>query len=190
MDTTAIEIRPLTAERWPDLETLFGPNGASSGCWCMWFRQTAAEFRECAGEQNRQALKALVEAGAQPGLLAYLGSRPAGWCSVAPREEFGRLNRSRILKAVDAEPVWSVVCFYIDRKARGHGLGAALLRAAVDHAAARGARIVEGYPVDPGDGRVDNASAFMGLVGMFREAGFEEVARRSPGRPVMRRTLG
>src|SRR3989337_32897 len=96
-----VETWPLTAERWPDLEALFGERGAVGGCWCMWWRQTAAEFAAQAGEANRHALKALAEGDTAPGILAYVDDRPVGWCSVAPRSEFGRINRSPVLRAVD-----------------------------------------------------------------------------------------
>lgn len=106
--------------------------------------------------------------------------------SVAPRDEFGRLDRSPVLGRVDDRPVWSVVCFYIPRQHRRGGVGEALLRAAVDHAASRGAGIVEGYPVATADGKVPGASIYTGVVSMFRRAGFREVERRSEKRPIMR----
>ncbi|MGH2725419.1 MAG: GNAT family N-acetyltransferase, partial [Actinomycetota bacterium] len=100
-----------------------------------------------------------------------------------------RIERSRVLGPVDDEEVWSVVCFYIHRKERASGVGSALLQAAVDEAAKRGAKIVEGYPVDPRDGKISNASAYTGVEKMFRDAGFEEVERRSAGRPIMRKSV-
>jgi GNAT superfamily N-acetyltransferase len=181
-----IEIHPLTPDRWPDLESLFGPNGAVAGCWCMWFRQTAAEFDARHGEQNRESLKAIVDAGQVPGLMAYVAGKPVGWCAVAPRSDFGRIERSRILNAPGNESAWAVVCFYIERHHRKLGVGSALLRAAVAHALSQGARGVEGYPVDPLEGRVSSGSAFTGLAAMFHEAGFQEVARHSTARPIMR----
>ena len=109
-----------------------------------------------------------------------------GWVAVAPRDEYPRLNRSPKLKPVDDEPVWSVTCFYIDRMFRGTGVAGALLAAAVGHATR--ATIIEGYPIDPGDGRAANASAYTGVLDMFRAAGFDEIARRG-GRPILRRSL-
>jgi GNAT superfamily N-acetyltransferase len=184
-----VTIRPLTPDRWADLERLFGKQGAYGGCWCMWWRLTGAEFRRGTAGPNRTALKAIVDEGRVPGLLAYQDGAPAGWCSVAPRAEFGRLQRSPTLRPLDDEPVWSIVCFYIDPRHRGRGIGAALLRAAVDHAAEHGAHIVEGYPVEPGAGRVSAASAYTGVTAMFEQAGFREAARRGR-RPIMRRVVG
>jgi len=184
-----IEIYPLTHERWDDFAALFVPNGAVAGCWCMWFRQSTAEFEQGHGDRNRASMKAIVDSGAVPGLLAYIDGRPLGWCSIAPRTEFGRINRLRILKPVDDEPAWSIVCFFVHRSARRSGLGSALLAAAVDYAASRGARLVEGYPVDAADSRATSGSIYAGTASMFRAAGFQEVARHSPTRPIMRRRL-
>ena len=187
-----LEVRPVTPDRWDDLVDLFtrpGPRGGkteANACWCMFWRLEAGEFErkrgtgERRGAGNRKAMRSLVEAGREPGLLAYLDGVPVGWCSVAPRAEFIRLERSRSLRRVDDEPVWSIVCFYIHRAQQGSGLGKALLSAAVEYAAARGARIVEGYPVRPGD-----SDPYTGFQSMFEKAGFEMV-REGGRRSIMR----
>jgi GNAT superfamily N-acetyltransferase len=183
-------VRPVTPSRWKDLAAVFGPRGAYSGCWCMWFRETTSEFDRRGNAGNRRALQALVRGNRQPGLVAYVDGEPAGWVSVAPREEFGRIERSPVLKRVDDQPVWSVVCFFIHRRYRGRGLGKRLLEAAAEHAARKGARLVEAYPWDTHTGRkLSNAEAYIGLLPMFREAGFREVARRSRNRPIVRKAL-
>jgi GNAT superfamily N-acetyltransferase len=182
------EIAALTPDRWPDLEQLFGARGASSGCWCMWWRIGAKEWEHAAGAGNRESFCGVVTSGPAPGLLAYHQGRPVGWVAVGPRTEYPRLNRSPKLKPVDDAPVWSVTCFYIDRLFRGTGVAGALLAAAVEHARGAGAGLLEGYPIDPGPGTVTNASAFTGVLDMFRAAGFDEIARRS-GRPILRRAL-
>jgi GNAT superfamily N-acetyltransferase len=182
-------IVPLTPDRWADLARLFGARGACGGCWCMWWRLPRAQFEKQKGDANRAAFERLVSAGAEPGLIAYSGGEPAGWCSVAPREEFVRLEKSRSLARVDAQPVWSVTCLFIARPYRRRGLSVELLKAASKYAAARGARILEGYPVEPKKGRLPDAFAWTGLVSAFRAAGFDEAARHSASRPIMRRVL-
>src|SRR5439155_25768002 len=153
----AIVCRPVTPSRWKDLQRLFGPLGACAGCWCMWPRLPRAEFARGRGAGNRGALKRLVSSGARPGIIAYRGREPVGWCALAPREQFGRLERSRVMARVDDRPVWSVPCFFVSREARGLDVTRSLLEAAVEHAAKRGARLVEGYPHDTGGRRLADA---------------------------------
>jgi GNAT superfamily N-acetyltransferase len=187
--TTELEVRPVTPDRWDDLVALFGERGAVSGCWCMFFRLSGGEFERRAGAGTRAGLRALVRGGAVPGLLAYAEGRPVGWCSVAPRDEFRRVLRSPTLRPIDDRPVWSVVCFYIDRTARRRGVAERLLDAAVQHAAAAGAEALEGYPRDTTGRPRSSAELYVGTVSMFQAAGFQEVARRSPTRPIMRLEL-
>jgi GNAT superfamily N-acetyltransferase len=184
-----LEVQPVAPARWRDLERLFGPRGACAGCWCMYWRLTRSQWEAGKGAGNRRTLKKLVDSGATPGLLAYLDGEPVGWCAIAPREQFPVLERSRVLQRVDDQPVWSVVCFYVTRAARRRGVSLALLRGAVSEARKRGARIVEGYPIDPKRGPMADAFAWTGLAATFRQAGFREVARRSETRPIMRLQL-
>ncbi len=185
-ERTTLRFESLTPERWADLKQLFGMRGACGGCWCMWWRLRHSEFEQRKGEKNRRAFKRIVDSGAEPGLLAYLDDEPVGWCAVQPREAFPRLDTSRILKPVDDEQVWSVVCLFVAKPHRREGISSRLLEAAVKHARARGARIVEGYPVEPKKGHTADAFVWTGTASAFREAGFEEVARRSGTRPIMR----
>ncbi len=178
---------PLTPERWADFEKLFGPRGACAGCWCMYWRLTRSQHDQQQGELNRRSIKALVDSGNIPGILAYVDDEPVGWCSIAPRQEFATLARSRILKPVDDQPVWSVVCFFVTRKYRRQGLTIQLLNAAVEYAASKGATIIEGYPVEPKEGKAPDVFVFTGLSSAFKQAGFKEVLRRSETRPIMRR---
>ena len=182
----ALEFYPLTPRRWDDLVALFGPRGACGGCWCMWWRLKHSHFERQKGEENKRGLKRIADSGQIPGLLAYADGEPVGWCSVAPREAYPRLGRSRILKRVDNQPVWSVVCFFVDKRFRRRGVTVKLLGAAVEHAEKHGAKIIEGYPVEPRKGSTPDPFAFTGLVSAFRKAGFVEVLRRSDTRPIMR----
>jgi len=155
----------------------------------MWWRLTQAQFQRQKGARNKAALHRLVRAGTAPGLLAYLDGTPVGWCAVGPREGYPRLQRSRVLKPVDEQPVWAVVCFYIARPFRRRGLTVALLKAACRYARTQGARLIEGYPVAPRKGTMPDVFAYTGLPAAFAAAGFHEVLRRSPTRPIMRRRL-
>jgi GNAT superfamily N-acetyltransferase len=176
----------LTPDRWQDLEQLFGSRGAYGGCWCMFFRLKQSEFSSRCGEGNRAALQSIVQAGERPGILAYVYEKPVGWCALAPRADYVRLARSRVMAPVDDLPVWSITCFYVGKGYRRQGVTLALLQAAIEMARERGAVALEGYPVDPRRGQTADIYAYTGLASAFRKAGFVEVARRSETRPVMR----
>src|SRR2546427_618990 len=174
-----LKIQPLTPTRWDDFETLFGKNGACAGCWCMWWRLPRAQWTKQKGAGNKTAIRNIVKAGETPGLLAYVGDQPVGWCAIAPRGDYPRLATSRTLKPIDDQAVWSITCFFVARPHRRRGVTVQLLKAAVDFARKHGARIIEGYPVEPKKEQAD-VFVFTGLASAFRKAGFEEVARRSP----------
>jgi len=184
-----IEFHPATRERWADLARLFGPRGACGGCWCMWWRLEAAEFARGKGERNRRALRRIVGRGPPPGILAYAAGEPVGWCAFGPRGGYPRLARSRVLAALDEQPVWSITCFFVAKPWRGKGLTRQLVRAAELEAKSRGARILEAYPVDTSGGALPDPFVYTGLPSTFEKAGFREVARRSRTRPILRKPL-
>jgi len=188
--TGGVEFHPLTPERWKDFEQLFGPRGACAGCWCMWWRLTRPDWTHGQGDGNRKAMRKLVGSGPTPGILAYADGAPAGWCAIAPREQYPTLARSRIFAPVDDKPVWSITCFYVARGHRRSGMTARLVDAALAHARASGAKIVEAYPVEPKKAVVPGLFAYTGFVSTFLAAGFKEVARRSETRPILRKGLG
>jgi GNAT superfamily N-acetyltransferase len=190
-----MRIRELTEETLPLLEALFGPNGAVAGCWCMWFRQTHAEWTANAGEPNRRMLVDLVKRGQPVGLLAVDDDdRPRGWVAVSPRLAQPRLANSKVTAPADPTEdltdVWCVTCLFLHRTARRQGLSGPLVRAAVDYAARHGAVAVEAYPVDTQPGRrYSSGELFHGTVEIFSDAGFELVQRRGARRAFMRRRL-
>jgi GNAT superfamily N-acetyltransferase len=184
-----LTFRPLKKSTWADFEKLFGKRGACGGCWCMWWRMRRSDFHRTSGEQRRRAMKKIVESGSVPGILAYAGRQPVGWVSVAPREDFPVLGRSRVLKPIDDTPVWSVVCFFVRNDFRRRGMTKELLRAAIDHVRRGGGRVVEGYPVDTETGDAPGTSVFTGVASAFRRVGFRECARRSEKRPIMRYSI-
>jgi GNAT superfamily N-acetyltransferase len=152
----------------------------------MWWRVKRSDFEKQQGQGNKDALNKIVDSGEIPGILAYVDGEPIGWCSVAPREAYPVLGRSPVLKRVDDQPVWSIVCFFVAKPFRGQKVSAELLQAAVEYAAQNGAKIIEGYPLVPKRDRMPDVSTFTGLISTFRKAGFVEVLRRSETRPIMR----
>ena len=186
-----LTVLPLTPERWPDLEALFKARGCSIArfCWCMAYRRSGAPPPPPRGmtraHANRAELKALVDAGPPPGLIGYRGKLPVGWVSLGPREDYARLQRSPVMKPVDDRPVWSIVCFVVPAEYRGQGVARALLQGAIAYAKKRGATLLEAYPVDK-PARVKDDTMWFGAKSMYDKAGFKEVARRKPQRPVVR----
>jgi ribosomal protein S18 acetylase RimI-like enzyme len=186
-----LTVAPLTPDRWPDLEAIFNAKGCSvaRGCWCMAYRLSGSCEPLPPGvtraQANRAGLKALVNAGNPPGLIGYRGNVPVGWVSIGPREEYAKLKRSPVMKPVDEQPVWSVICFVVPSEYRGQGVAQALLKGAVDYAKKQGATQVEAYPVDK-PVRSKDDDMWFGAKAMYDNAGFKEVARRKPQRPIVR----
>jgi GNAT superfamily N-acetyltransferase len=190
----ALDVQPLTPARWADLEAIFGARGCSvaRGCWCMYYRRSGTSADAAAGtsraQANRAALKALVDAGITTGLIGYRDGVPVGWVSLGPREHYAKLARSPVMKPVDDRPVWSVICFVVPAAHRGQGVAKALLAAATRYAKRQGARLLEAYPVDKAQ-RSNDEDLWFGAKSMYDQAGFAEVARRKPQRPVVRLKL-
>jgi GNAT superfamily N-acetyltransferase len=152
----------------------------------MVWRRSRADWERGKGTGNRAAFQRVVRRGPAPGILAYADGQPIAWCAIAPRETYVQLERSRVLKRIDAEPVWSVSCLFVTRALRRRGVSIALLRAAGEFAASQGARIIEGYPVEPYSEKMPDAFAWTGTIAAFRAAGYAEAARGSAKRPIMR----
>ncbi len=185
-DTPRFQFHPVTPERLPDLAAFSQCHGKFRYCSCMRWRMASSDYRRSSKEQRIAALEALASAGAPVGILAYHQGEPVAWCSVAPRESYAALERYRALPRVDnADAVWAVTCFFVDRRFRRQGLTCALLKAAVDYAHAQNAAIVEGYPVPP-----DSPSyTYMGTPETFRSASFTDVTPAGQARCVMRYTI-
>lgn len=188
-ESPRLQVEPLTRERWADFVELFGKRGACGGCWCMFPRMTRSQFESKKGPGTRRAMRTLVLSGKPPGVLGYLNGDVVGWCAVEPREAFSSLARSRILKPVDDRPVWSIVCLFIAKQQRGRGASVRMIEGAVRWARSQGARVVEAYPVEPRKSPMPAVFAYTGIAAAYLAAGFQEVARRSETRPIMRRTL-
>jgi len=189
-----LDVRPLTKARLPDLAALFDEGGDAKTCRCAFWRVAGSGWQDWTKARNQAVIESLAGRDPAPGLVAYREGRAVGWVSVGPREDYARLERSKVLARIDDQPVWSVVCFVVSRKVRGQGIARALLDAAVDYARDHGATLVEAYPVDRSRGRVPAASAYTGPLGMFERAGFAVVERRqwnatTPVRPIVRRAI-
>lgn len=184
-----VKATPLTLDNWNDFVALFDQRGAQNGCWCMYWRVTRREFTQNFGENNRKALHEIVKNGVIPGILAYHQGRAFGWCSVAPRQDFASLERSRTLRQVDEKPVWSLVCFYIDPAYRNKGVSKLLIQAAIDYAQSKGAKIIEAYPLDMEIAKSQPYERYMGMRSNFEGMGFVEAVSRSARRSIMRYSI-
>ena len=170
------EVRPLTNQTWADLEALFELPGGSivRGCWCMYYRKTGkVSVSQASGSSNKRELRALVRSGVVPGLVGDADGSPGG-ISLGPREDYGKLERSRVMKAVDDTPVWSIVCTYVAKMHRGNGYQHKLLAGAIDYAREQGVRTLEAYPVDKPE-RSHDDFMFFGSRSLYELAGFREV---------------
>jgi ribosomal protein S18 acetylase RimI-like enzyme len=190
------EVRPLSGETWDALAELFREGGDPRGCWCQHWRLRSKDMAAAKVPQLRERLRDRAGSTEPPGLVAFDGERAVGWVSLGPRTDFERIERSRVIPKVDDRPVWSIVCFAVSSTARGRGVARALLDAAVAYARARGATMLEAYPVAV-DARepIHPDAAFTGTLPMFERAGFRVVADRasdpssSHQRVVVRREL-
>lgn len=186
--TAPISTHPLTPERWPDFERLFGASGGYGSCWCTYFRMRSSRFAAARGEERKAAMRSLVESGAPPGLLLYVDREPAAWASFDRRDRYPMLQHSRVYTPIDSRPVWTIVCFVVGRRFRRQGMMGRLLEAAIKRVRAEGGRVLEAYPVEPG-AELKRYEGYMGIRSVFDRAGFKEVARLKNGRPVMRLEL-
>lgn len=181
-----LKCHPLEKSRWKDFEELFGERGACGGCWCMAWRIKMKDFNKQKGIGNKKAMKKIVDKNEIPGIIGYIDGNPVGWCAVAPREEFIRLDNSRVLAKIDDKPVWSITCFFIAKPYRRKGLSTELLKGVIKFCNKKKVKILEAYPAEPYNDNIPAAFAWTGIPSAFTKAGFKVAARRSPKRPIMR----
>ena len=185
LKTAGLEFLPVTSKTLGDLERFSECHGKFRYCSCMRWRLRSTDYQRSSKDSRVSMLAELVRDNAPVGVLAYRGEEAVGWCAIAPRAHYAALERFRGLPRVDDEPVWSVVCFFIDRKARRQGVMLGLLQAAVAYAASLGAEVVEGYPVEPGP----RLYTYMGSPQTFRRAGFRDVTPDGAPRLIVRRAI-
>lgn len=194
-DEPQYQRRALIPERWPDLESVFGPSGACWGCGRLCWRAPRGDFAGSQRKTMKARFRRRVKAGPPPGLIAYAGGEPVGWVQVGPRADVPNWNGRRWLSAPLEErdagdpAVWAVSCFVVRREGRWKGVSRALLAAALGWARENGARCLDACPVEVAGEKKSPVSLYHGTAGMFRRAGFKEIARRCDGRPLLRLAL-
>lgn len=182
-----IRFEPLARSNWGKFVQLFGEKGACDNCWCMYYRLSKADYKE--GRHNggnRDAMKELVMQGRPTGILGLYEEQPIAWCAFAPREDYIKLERSRVHKRIDQLPVWSITCFFVDKSFRHNGISGALLKGVISYAKGKGIKVIEAYPAIPTKEHLPDSSLWVGLYSAFKKAGFEVVDRTSPNRPMVR----
>lgn len=182
-----LTFEPLNRANWAQFVQLFGERGACGNCWCMYYRLTKADYNEGKAENgNKEAMQELVMNNRPTGILGFYEGEAIAWCAFAPREDFIKLEKSRVHKRIDDQRVWSIPCFFIDKKFRGQGISVELIKAVIRYASENGIRIIEAYPTIPTTERLPDSFAWIGLYKSFERAGFEIVDRTSKNRPMVR----
>ena len=182
-----LTFEPLTKANWAKFVQLFGNKGACENCWCMYYRLSKSDYVEGKTEDsNKEAMQNLVIENKPTGILAFYEGQPIAWCAFAPREDFIKLDRSRVHKRIDDLPVWSIPCFFIDKAFRRQGVTVELLKGVISYAKENNISIIETYPTIPTTESLPDSFAWIGLYKSFERAGFEIVDRTSKNKPMVR----
>lgn len=182
-----LTFEPLTTKNWGKFVQLFGERGACGNCWCMWPRLKKQDFQDGKeNDGNKWSMKELVDSGKPTGILGFFEEIPIAWCAFAPREDFLKLEKSRVHKRIDDQPVWSIPCFFIDKKFRRQGVSVQLLKEILRYAKELGIKIIEAYPTIPTQEKLPDSFAWIGLHKSFERAGFKIVDQTSKNRPMVR----
>lgn len=182
-----LTFEPLTKENWGKFVQLFGSKGACGNCWCMYYRLSKTDFIEGKTDDgNKDAMKQLVFSDKPTGILGFYGDQPIAWCAFAPREDYIKLEKSRVHKRIDNEPVWSIPCFFIDKNFRRNGVSVELLKGVIQYARKQIIKVIEAYPTIPTQKQLPDSFAWIGLYKSFERAGFKIVDRTSKNRPMVR----
>jgi GNAT superfamily N-acetyltransferase len=157
----------------------------------MYYRLSKNDFAEGKiDEGNKRAMKEIVWANKAAGLLGFYEGEAIAWCAFAPREDFMKLERSRVHKRIDNLKVWSVPCFFIHKDFRRNGISVELLKGVIKYAASIGIEIIEAYPAIPTKEKLPDSFLWIGLYKSFERSGFEIVDRTSKNRPMVRYYVG
>ncbi|HET9746350.1 MAG TPA: GNAT family N-acetyltransferase [Chitinophagaceae bacterium] len=181
-----LKLEPLTASNWKAFETLMGEKGGCGNCWCMYFRLPYKTFQENKPDGNKKMMKQLVSKGLPQGLIASLNTEPVGWIALAPREDYMRVENSRVFRRIDDKPIWSITCFFIKKEFRRQGLSKELIKGAVDFAKKKKIKTLEAYPAIPYAEKVPHPFLWVGVLSSFINNGFRIVRQHSKSRAMVR----
>ena len=183
---TKLKFDSLTSSNWKQFETLMGEKGGCGNCWCMYFRVPYKIFQENKPDGNKKMMKKLVNKGQPQGLIASMNKEPVGWIALAPREDYMKLENSRVFKRIDDKPVWSITCFFIRKEFRHMGLSQQLIKGAVDFAKKKKIKTLEAYPAIPYSEKVPHPFLWVGVLSSFIKNGFTIVQQHSKSRAMVR----
>lgn len=189
MEPEALSFQELTGRNWKQYEELMGEKGGCGNCWCMYFRIPSKDFQENKPHGNKKLMKQLVDKNKPVGLMAFSNKEPVGWLALAPREDYMKIENSRVFKRVDEKPVWSITCFFIKKEYRHKGLSQQLIKGAVDFAKRKKIKILEAYPAIPYAERVPHPFLWVGVLSSFLKNGFTIVKQNSRSRAMVRLEL-
>jgi predicted GNAT family acetyltransferase len=184
-----LSFQELTSSNWKQYEELMGEKGGCGNCWCMYFRLPNKTFQANKPDGNKKLMKQLVSKGTPQGLIAFIDKQPAGWIAFAPREDYMKLENTRIFKPLDDKPVWSITCFFIKREFRHQGLSGQLIKGVVDFARKKKIKILEAYPAIPYSQNVPHSFLWVGVLSSFIKNGFNIVKQSSKSRAMVRLEL-
>ena len=182
-----LSFEPLTKKNWSKFVQLFGDKGACANCWCMYYRLNKEDFAKGKVDSgNKNAMKAIVNADKPTGVLGFFDNEPIAWCAFAPREDFIKLEKSRVHKRIDDKAVRSIPCFFIHKDFRKIGVSVQLLKAVIAYAKKKKIKVIEAYPTIPTKEPLPDTFAWIGLYKSFERAGFTIADRTSKNRPMVR----
>jgi len=184
------DVRAATPDSWPDVAAVMGDRGDPARCFCQYFRLRGQQWSAATPSANRRGLRDQVcDGDLPPGVVAYDGERPVGWCAVAPRTSYPRVLASPNWRT-DHPDAWVITCFVVPVGHRRQGIAGELAHGAVDFAQSYGARVVEGCAVDTTlADKVSSADLYRGPLSVFLDAGFAEVSRTNPRWVLVRRRI-
>jgi GNAT superfamily N-acetyltransferase len=186
-----VTVQPVSEALFADVQTVFGTQGQAARCQCQGYRLGWHDQHSDNVQGRRELLRDQVIEG--HGLLAYLDGEPVGWCSVAPRRDYGYLRQTTWKGRTEdkADPrIWAVTCLVVRAGFRRHGVSRSLVAATIELARAGGARTLEAYPMKPAPGKdVTWGELHVGKLSTFLAAGFQVVHVPSLRRAIVQYDL-